>query len=45
MGAENLGIERLFEAIAHVNRMVVFDVHVEPPHIGKQEVKDRTVVE
>jgi hypothetical protein len=44
MGAENLGIERLFEAIAHVSHMVVVYVHVELADIGKQEVKDRTVV-
>jgi hypothetical protein len=44
MGTENLGIERLFEAIAHVSRMVVVYL-VEPADIGKQEVKDRTVVE
>jgi hypothetical protein len=36
MGAEDLGIDRLFEAIAHLGRMVVFDVHVEPPDIGKR---------
>ena len=44
MGAENLSIKRLFEAIAHVSRMVVVYVHVELADIGKQEVKDRTVV-
>jgi hypothetical protein len=40
-GAENLGIERLFEAIAHVRRMVIFNIHVEPPDVGKQEIEDR----
>ena len=37
-------MERIFEAIAHTRRIVVFDIHVEPPDVGKQEIEDRTVI-
>jgi hypothetical protein len=44
-GAENLRIEHIFEAIAHVRRILVFDIHVESPNVRKQEIEDRTVVD
>jgi hypothetical protein len=42
--AENLGIERVFETVAHERRVIVFDVHIEVADMGEQKIQDRVVV-
>ncbi len=42
--AENLGIERVLEAVAHEGRVIVFDVHVEFADIADEEVYDLAVI-
>ena len=42
--AENLGVERVLEAVAHECRVIVFDIHVELAHMGDEKVHDSAVV-
>src|SRR5208282_3994102 len=42
--AENLGIERVLEAVAHEGRVIVLDVHVEFADIADEEVHDLVVI-
>jgi hypothetical protein len=41
---EKLGIERVFETVAHERRVIVFDVHVEVADMGEEKIQDRVVV-
>ena len=36
--------ERVFKAIAHERRIIVFDIHVELADMGEQKIQDRVVV-
>jgi hypothetical protein len=36
--SENLGVERTFKAVAHEDRVIIFDVHVELADVLDQKV-------
>ena len=42
--SKNSGVQRVREAVAHVRRTLVFDVHVELAGVRQQEVHDGTVI-
>jgi hypothetical protein len=41
---EDRRIERIFEAVAHECRIIIFDVHIEFPDVRREEVHDRAVI-
>ena len=42
--SKNSGVQRVREAVAHVRRTLVFDVHVELAGVRQEEVHDGTVI-
>jgi hypothetical protein len=42
--SKNSGVQRVREAVAHVRRTLVFDVHVKLAGVRQQEVHDGTVI-
>src|SRR5262249_20065589 len=43
-GAKDLGIERIFETVAHKSRVIVFDIHVELTGIADEKVENLAVI-